>query len=145
MPNEKITLPPKKTEEELKQFVKDVCFGKVWVDQLHTPPSENPTTPFMGLLLTTESVAHGKCKNKQGEEMSPEEVERTQKDFLTMIENTGCCYEYLDKQMGRTINGMPSFLTYHLLHKDDWARVAPVIIKRIQEDIEIPPEKTDGP
>ena len=49
----------------------------------------------------------------------------------------GIIYEYIDKAMPRAINGMPCFMSMHVMHRDDWARCREAIIREQERRQEV--------
>lgn len=45
----------------------------------------------------------------------------------TRLQKMGLLYEYLDKALPRCVNGMPMFMSCHILSREGWDRVGPAI------------------
>ncbi len=102
------------SEDEMRAFVLAWCDGKVFSDQhvMQRAPhqwEQNMTMVFM-------PIAFGVCANWTVETVS----------------QLGIVYEYMNKAMPRAINGMPCFMSMHVMHKDDWARCREAIIREEQ-------------
>ncbi len=86
------------TEEELRNFVLGVLDGRIFT-HLHVPNSSDVQMVFMPLMFGAFSQYN--------------------QDSLKTI---GCVYEYLEKALPRSINGLPCFGSFLLLHIEDWKR-----------------------
>lgn len=88
-----------KTEEEIKKIAEDLYRGYIFTDR-HVENKEDIPSVFMSLcMLDKEGI--DKLKNM----------------------DIGMIYEYIDKAMPRSINGMPIFFSFNILNKDDTKRV----------------------
>ncbi len=90
----------KLTPDEIRQLAVDTVEGKVFTDR-HLPENDDGTLlglVFVGLKLAALS----------GNTIPPEETAQI-----------GMIYEYVDKAGPRSVNGYPSFLSFHFLHRDD--------------------------
>jgi len=91
-----------KTDEELKQIAQDLLAGKIYSDR-HIPKGESELainmvfTPFMFL----------------GEE----DLKKMMDDKVVLI------YEYLSEAGPREVNGMPTFMSFRTLTKDEFSKV----------------------
>lgn len=55
------------------------------------------------------------------------------------LDQIGCIYEYYEKSSPRSLNGYPIFLSFNLLHIDDWTRARAAIHREMErrENIEL--------
>jgi hypothetical protein len=102
-----------KSEEELRQFVIDFLAGRIFTSA-QIPPAERIELVFMPLVFGAL-------------------VEWPRED----VEQIGILYEYLDKAAPRSVNGMPSFFSFRMMHVDDWERCAKAIIREQERQGEI--------
>lgn len=99
---------PKMSEEDLRKFVLDFIAGQIFSDR-HVRSPNDMGMVFMPLLLGALS----------GYEVSS-------------LEQIGLIYEYVGQAGPSSINGMPCFFSFRMMHRDDWAR-ASAAIDREQE------------
>lgn len=94
---------PRMSDDELVEFVNDYLNGDVVTDQ----DIEEDMIPqvFMPLLLGAAS------------QLEP------------VIENVGCVYEYTHKAGPRAVNGLPMFMSFNVMHKQDWKAAVKAIKK----------------
>ena len=90
------TQPPRMSAEEVRQFVLDVLSNRIMLSVGLSP--QELQMVFFPLLFGALS------------KMSRE-----------YIEQIGVIYEYLSEAAPRSCNGLPSFFSMHIMHKDDWA------------------------
>ena len=88
------------TNEEAAQLAKDIYSGHVFTDRHVTPP-QDLSLVFMVLVFTP-----------------PEEIEKIKAN------PPGLTYEYMDKALPRSINGMPCFMSCHMIDKESARLVA---------------------
>ena len=105
------------SDEELRTFVNDFVSGQIF-SSAHLQNMDSMKTVFMPLVL--------------GSSLD----EKT-------VQSAGLIYEYLDAQEPMTVNGLPTFGSFRILHKDDWARARVAIEKEVarRKKIELPPKK----
>ena len=84
-----------KTEEELKQIAEDM-YRDIIFSQLHIKRPEDVPTSFMALRSINQEVM--------------DKIESGEIFFI---------YEYMDKAGDRCVNGMPVFMSFKYLNKDD--------------------------
>ena len=53
------------------------------------------------------------------------------------LEQIGILWEYLDKAGPRSINGLPSFFSLRIMHRDDWERCFNAIVREQERQREI--------
>lgn len=101
---------PRQTEEKLREFVDDFVSNRIFTSA-HLRDGEENMLPmiFMPLALGCFSTV--------------------QPDTLSQV---GVLYEEYSKASPRSINGRPMFISFKMLHIDDWKRVQPVIEKEIE-------------
>jgi hypothetical protein len=98
---------PRLSDDELRKFVDDFVSNRIFTTaHLRDHEAGMITMIFMPLGFG--------CFSK------------VQPDSLKQI---GVIYEYNDKAGPRSINGMPMFFSFHMLHIDDWERAKAAIIK----------------
>ncbi len=86
-------MTPRKTTEQIAQLAIDMQAGKVFTDRQVRNKSDMPIV-FMPLLFADQ-------------------------DMLDDMKDVGIVYEYMDKAGPRSLNGMPIFMSFKMLHKDD--------------------------
>lgn len=92
------------TEEELKQLARDIHGGNVFTDR-HIRPDDRMqmlSMVFMPLVM-----------------MDEENIQVVQK----RLGDHGMMYEYMDKAGPRSVNGLPSFFSFHTVGSDDADKV----------------------
>ena len=94
---------PKLSDEQLKQFVLDFCDGALYTSA-HPSKMEDIKLVFLPLMLGALS------------DWIPEE-----------LETIGLIYEDMSKAMPRSVNGMPMFMSCHIMHIEDWERARKAI------------------
>lgn len=103
----------RKSEEELREFVIDFLAGRIFTSA-HMTNSASLGLVFMPLAL-------GALSDWPDEDWA----------------DIGIIYEYLDKAGPRSINGMPSFFSLRIMHRDDWLRCIKAIQREHQRQQEI--------
>lgn len=98
---------PRKSDEELREFVLAYCDGRVFTS-LQISKDRDIGLVFMPLAL-------GALHNVTDQ-------------YAASI---GLIYEYLSKAGPSSINGMPVFFSCRLLHRDDCERVMPAIQREL--------------
>jgi hypothetical protein len=101
---------PKLTDDKLREFIDDFVSNRIFTTA-HLSDAEADLIPSIFL-----PIALG-CFSK------------VQPDTLSQI---GVIYEYYEKAGPRSINGKPSFFSFHMLHIEDWDRARPAIVKEIE-------------
>lgn len=86
--------------DELKEVARGLHAGQIFTDRHVANPQSDMTMVFMPLALGALS------------ECSKEDVEQI-----------GMIYEWIDKAGPRSVNGMPCFMSFKLLHRDDAVKV----------------------
>jgi hypothetical protein len=84
-----------KTEEEIKEIAKGI-----WAGQILTTDHENSRDSFMLMSL-----------------LGPEHLQ----DYMDA--NITCIYEHMSKAGPRSVNGMPIFMSHHVLNSTDHEKV----------------------
>lgn len=109
----------KRTDEELKQIAKDLYAGKIFTDR-HLKQHEMSMLNFVFMPLAFLN------------EKEKEEFRATAK-----AGQFGLIYEYIDKALPRSINGLPMFTSMRLLSKDDTEKVNEYYesVVKVMEDI----------
>ena len=123
MENENVDEKPnlKKTEEELRKLAMDVMGGSVFTDR-HCKQADDINHVFLLIGLGGLEVL----------------------DYLASFENV-MVYEYLEKAGPRSVNGMPSFLSYQLIVNEDVDRFVE-IMKELQDFLKPPqPDASSSP
>jgi hypothetical protein len=82
------------TADEIKDFVMGWCDGKIFTDR-HCHQERDITMVFMVLALG--GIPEGWTE-----------------------ENLGLIWEWMDKAGPMAVNGMPTFFSCHMMHKEDW-------------------------
>lgn len=85
-----------KTNEELKQLANDMMAGRIFTDRHVKRPQD------LGMVFMLFSLMDNKAM-KEFESQEPVMV-----------------YEYMDKASPRSINGMPSFFSFHFLTQPEF-------------------------
>lgn len=103
---------PRMTEDEIRQFVLNLCDGHVFTSaQIREPDMAEMV--FMPLALGAfEGWTEDECSK------------------------VGCVWEHMKEAGPRSINGMPMFFSLRTMHVEDWARARAAIeveIKRRKE------------
>jgi hypothetical protein len=96
---------PRMKKEDLRQFVLDLCNEKIWTDR----DCKRPEDISMSFIILSF--------------MEP-------KDFPK--EDIGLIWEYISKANTMAVNGMPTFFSCHLMHKDDWKIARQAAIKEME-------------
>ena len=94
---------PRMTDDELRAFVRGFCDGQIFTSAQCRADEDLPMV-FMPLALGALAGV-------------PYDV----------IATIGCLYESLDKAGPRSINGMPSFFSFRVMHVEDWKRAVVAI------------------
>jgi hypothetical protein len=106
---------PRSSKEDLRKFVLEFMGGAIYTSaQVHR--IEDVPMVFMPILF-------GLFKDWTEDDMK----------------QVGVIWEYYDKALPRSINGMPVFTSCHLMHVEDWKR-ARLVIEREQlrqKDLEL--------
>jgi hypothetical protein len=110
--------PPKMEDEALKELVLGVCDSRVFGDWNLRPSDAKSAMPIVFMPLGLGAFA---------------EAPRS------ALERVGAIWEWLDKAGRRSINGYPSFMSMHVINKDDWerARAAIDVEMKRRKEIEI--------
>jgi len=95
---------PRKSDEELREFVLGCCDGRILT---------SAQVPAGRLHLVFLPIALGA-------------LHECTKEFL---ESIGVVYEWRDKAGPLAINGLPQFFSANLLHREDWAKALPAILR----------------
>jgi len=101
---------PKLTDDKLREFIDDFVSNRIFTTA-HLRDSQADMIPNIFLPLALG------CFSK------------TQPESLDQI---GVIYEYYEKASPRSINGLPIFFSFHMLHIDDWERAKPAIEKEME-------------
>lgn len=116
-----LTEIPRKTEEELREFVRDVLANRVFTSWGLSADEVRMSFLLIGLGFL------GTCFTREA------------------VEHIGIIYEYLHQASPMACNGLPMFFSMRVMHKDDWG-VALATLRREQERNERlplePPEVT---
>ena len=99
-------------EEQLRQFVIDWCSGRIF-SSCHIPEGREKDVRLVFMVLALMDL-------KKAE-----------------IDSLGIIYEYMSAALSRTINGMPTFMSCRLMHKDDWARAKQAILREEERQKEL--------
>ena len=107
-------------EGELQKFVADSLVGRIWTSAL-LEKREDPATVWLPILFGAFS--------------GWTEEDRRQ---------IGVVWEYTDKALPRSPNGLPMFPSMRVMHIDDWKRAYPVIIQEQErmKDLDLPQDTT---
>lgn len=105
---------PRMSDDELRSFVVEYCNGHIFTS------ANVAETELLGLVF--KPLAFGAFQKS-----SPE-----------YIEEIGVLWERLPAAGPRAVNGMPTFFSMHIMHKDDWARAIQAIQAEQQRRREIP-------
>jgi hypothetical protein len=97
------------SEEDMLRFVLDWCDGRIFSDQHVQQRAPHRWEETMALVFMP--LAFGASANWTVEACS----------------QLGIIYEYTDKALPRAINGMPCFLSMHVMHREDWMKCADAI------------------
>lgn len=102
---------PRMTDEDLVQFVLGVCDNSIFtLHHLNDHEKEHMTSRvFLPVALGAFSAW-----------------------FPTDFANIGTIWEYYKKALPRSINGLPMFLSCHVMHKDDWIKANRAIAKEME-------------
>lgn len=92
------------TEREMLRFVLDVVDGHIFLAE-HVRPARDPET-MIAVFPAADFVRD--ISRDAGREI-------------------GTFYEYIDRAIGKTRNGQPSFSSIQFLHREDWARALDMI------------------
>jgi hypothetical protein len=108
---------PKLTDDKLREFVDDFVSGRIFTSA-HLSNNEIGLLPMIFMPLSLGVFAN------------------VRPDTLDQI---GCMWEYLHKASPRSINGKPMFISFSMLHVDDWERAKAAILKeeKRRESIEL--------
>lgn len=110
---------PRLSDEKLREFVNDYVSGRIFtLDQVR---DKNPAMAvFMPLIFDPFS------------RYKPE-----------TLKDVGTIYQYMHEALPRSINGMPCFLSFHILHTKDWERALKAANAEIsrRSSIELPPDE----
>ena len=103
---------------DLKQLAQDLLAGRIFTDR-HMPEGEKAHLVFMPLTFLNEEQA---------------------KQFQEGVKNESIymLYEYMDQAGPRTINGMPIFMSYRVLNKQQAEKMIEYYnkIKKAIDDVE---------
>lgn len=89
---------PRMSTEDLSKFVEDALSGAVFTSA-QIPPSKDSVLPMVFLPLALGGLANLSKKD---------------------LNEIGIFWEYYNKSLPRSINGLPIFMSAHVMHKDDW-------------------------
>ena len=139
-------MPNRMTEDELKKFVADALANRIFSSgQLHA--NEDPGMVFLPLkfgCLAPDVPEVPKPPETIPDDWTPEQFEDypakyeklaakrealCEKIFEKTLADIGCFWEYMDKALPRGINGLPCFMSVHIMHKDDWSRALKAIVR----------------
>lgn len=99
---------PRKTDDELREFVLGCCDGKILT---------SAQVPDGRLHLVFLPIALGA-------------LHECSKEFLGSI---GVVYEWFDKAAPVGLHGgLPQFFSANLLHREDWAKALPAILREAE-------------
>ena len=110
---ERKEFPGRMNDEEIRQFVLDFVAGKIFTDR-HVNDVD-----MLGMVFPV--LALGGFGDVTEEEAA----------------NIGLIWEDINKAGPRSVNGMPMFLSCHLMHKDDFERARVAIDKELKRRKEI--------
>jgi hypothetical protein len=105
-----------RTDKELKQIAIDIHAGRIWTDR-HCQNPDDITRVFMPLIFALADVE----KTEDKVEQLKRKVEKSKNRKL--LEEAGMIFEYIDKAGPMAINGMPMFLSFHILNKEETVKV----------------------
>lgn len=95
---------PRMTEEKLREFVNGYCSGQIFTSaNIHASNDEHLASLMRSVFMP---LAFGGLKGVPKRE----------------LRNLGVLWEWNSKAGLRSINGMPTFTSCNMLHKDDWDR-----------------------
>lgn len=134
------------TDEELRQFVADALANRIFSSgQLR--PHEDPGMVFFpikfGCLIPDLpeipeppetipddwTVEQFEEYPEKYEKLTAEHEAISKKLYEATLDQIGCFWEYMDKAMPRSINGLPCFMSVRIMHKDDWDRALKAILR----------------
>jgi hypothetical protein len=107
---------PHLSDDELRTFVDDFVSDRIFTTG-HLRDGQEDRVPMIFL-----PVAMGCFK-------------KVQPDSLSTI---GCLWEYHSEALPRSINGLPCFMSFKMLHKDDWERAKVAIDRELDRRKNIP-------
>lgn len=113
------------SEEDLRAFVDDYVSGRVFTSLELQGENVGMDELASRIRMVFMPIAFGALKGFDDEELG----------------NVSIFYEHIREAMPRGVNGWPTFMSVRIMHKDDWARVCPVIQAEFarRRDITIPP------
>jgi hypothetical protein len=124
-------LPETKTDEELKQLVKDIDKGLIYTDK-HVPKHHDIKSTFMILMFLGGSdkksgdTRQNKIYNillEQEKERYYKELGKTEDETLSeFYDSIGMVYEYLSEASPTSVNGQPCFFSCKFLNKEETKR-----------------------
>ena len=103
------------SDEDLKEFVLDYCDRRIFTDQHIT----SGRVRDVGMVFMVLGLGAGAGMRKED------------------IDQVGLIWEHMSKAGPRAINGMPTFLSARLMHKDDWERARKAIKRELDRRKEI--------
>ena len=104
---------PRMSDDELRTFVLALCDGKIFT--MHHVPEDMIGMVFM-------PIGMGAFADVPVEE----------------LKQIGTIYEYIDQAGPRSVNGMPMFLSFKMVHIDDWTRAREAYDAEMKRRKEIP-------
>jgi len=105
---------PRMTDADLRTFVVEFCNGQIFTSAQIMDDSLLGNV-FMPLIFGA--------------------FEKASREY---VEEIGIVWERLSQAGPRAINGMPTFFSMHIMHRDDWARAIQAIQAEEQRRKEIP-------
>ena len=110
---------PKMTDEQMKEFVLDYCSGNVFTSaDVMAQDSSGDMLGMVFMILGMGALS----------QLSEDE-----------INDIGIIWEHMSKAGPRAVNGMPMFMSFHIMGKEDWERARTAINKELKrrEEIEV--------
>jgi hypothetical protein len=118
-----------KTDEELKQIAIDIHAGRIFTDR-HCKDFQEVTQVFMPLIFV------GYVEKAEGEDDGDYLLRKAQSNIMVEdLKKAVMFYEYMDKASPMGINGLPVFMSFHYLDKEEFEKMN-VYFKKINEAIE---------
>jgi hypothetical protein len=118
---------PRLSDDDLREFIRDYLAGRIYTS------AQIPEYEMRNLAMVFMPLALGAL------------AEWSQAEFGQI----GIFWEYLDKAGPRSINGMPGFFSFHMMHVEDWDRARKVIrreMRRSEElSLDVDDEEEDEP
>jgi hypothetical protein len=116
---------PRLTDEQLREFVDDFVSNRIF---------------------TLHHIRNAERSHMAGMVFLPVALGVFSKFNPDSLKCVGTIYESYSKALPRSINGMPIFMTFKVLHTKDWERAAKAIEteEKRRQSIELPPAEAEG-